>query len=120
MESTDLTAQRRKSHGILKMPSDVGHQHLLNDKEHIKFDEEIIAEHDKTRGTRQKITEPKTPYAQDEPEENEEQADTNTGEGSEDVHMQDHTTVHVEGGLVVDEEIKRHLDEAEKNKQLNA
>lgn len=33
--------------------------------DHIKFDEEIIAEHDKSRGTRQKIDEPKTPYAND-------------------------------------------------------
>lgn len=30
--------------------------------EHVRFDEEIIAEHDKLRGTRQKIDEPKTPY----------------------------------------------------------
>uniref|UniRef100_A0A6S8EI81 Protein phosphatase inhibitor 2 n=2 Tax=Aplanochytrium stocchinoi TaxID=215587 RepID=A0A6S8EI81_9STRA len=28
----------------------------------IRFDEEVIAEHDKLRGTRQKIDEPKTPY----------------------------------------------------------
>mmetsp|Transcript_115321 Transcript_115321/g.222312 ORF Transcript_115321/g.222312 Transcript_115321/m.222312 type:complete len:220 (-) Transcript_115321:92-751(-) len=30
---------------------------------HISWDEEGIAEHDKTRGTRMKITEPKTPFA---------------------------------------------------------
>ena len=29
----------------------------------------MIAEHDKERGTRQKIDEPKTPFAQDEPKE---------------------------------------------------
>lgn len=46
------TSQRRKSHGILKMPSDVAGTHGVIDKEHIKFDEEIIAEHDKSRGTR--------------------------------------------------------------------
>jgi hypothetical protein len=64
MESSDLVAQRRKSHGILKMSSDVGQQQqAVVDKDHIKFDEEIIAEHDKSRGTRQKISEPKTPYA---------------------------------------------------------
>ena len=28
----------------------------------IKWDEDGISEHDKTRGTRMKITEPKTPY----------------------------------------------------------
>ena len=28
----------------------------------VKFDEAVIAEHDKERGTRQKIHEPKTPY----------------------------------------------------------
>ncbi len=30
----------------------------------MKFDEEVIAEHDKDRGTRQKIDEPKTPYGE--------------------------------------------------------
>ena len=38
------------------------------DTNHIKFDEEVIAEHDKSRGTRQKIDEPKTPYANDDNE----------------------------------------------------
>jgi protein phosphatase inhibitor 2 len=32
--------------------------------DHVRFDEEIIAEHDKLRGTRQKIDEPNTPYHQ--------------------------------------------------------
>lgn len=32
------------------------------DPKKIKWDEEGISEHDKTRGTRMKITEPKTPY----------------------------------------------------------
>jgi len=32
-------------------------------KRHIKWDEETIQEHDKERGTRMKIEEPKTPYA---------------------------------------------------------
>jgi hypothetical protein len=31
----------------------------------VKFDEEVIAEHDKDRGTRQKIDEPKTPYEEE-------------------------------------------------------
>lgn len=34
-------------------------------KEHIKWDEVIIEEHDKLRGTRQKIDEPKTPFNYD-------------------------------------------------------
>jgi len=33
----------------------------MEDK-HVKFDEAVIAEHDKLRGTRQKIDEPDTPY----------------------------------------------------------
>lgn len=31
-------------------------------KQHIKWDEEVIREHDKKRGTRMKIDEPKTPF----------------------------------------------------------
>jgi protein phosphatase inhibitor 2 len=34
----------------------------MEDRKGIKWDEEGIQEHDKTRGTRMKITEPKTPY----------------------------------------------------------
>ena len=33
----------------------------------MRFDEEVIAEHDKERGTRTKIDEPKTPYEADAP-----------------------------------------------------
>ena len=53
--------------GILKNPekhkssSGLPEQH---DSDHVKFDEEVIQEHDKDRGTRQKISEPKTPYNQ--------------------------------------------------------
>jgi len=36
-------------------------------KRSVKFDEETIAEHDKERGTRMKIDEPKTPYVREEP-----------------------------------------------------
>lgn len=68
----ESNSARRKStgHGILKQPSGINHQVNLqstNDTtdNHIKFDEEVIAEHDKSRGTRQKIDEPKTPYAND-------------------------------------------------------
>ena len=39
--------------------------HNHNPNEHVKFDEETIAEHDQDRGTRQKIDEPKTPYYPD-------------------------------------------------------
>ena len=52
----------------------------------LKWDEEIIAEHDKERGTRQKILEPPTPYAYnsdaDEDEANEIKEDEN-GNGVE-------------------------------------
>ena len=34
----------------------------MEDRKGIKWDVEGIQEHDKTRGTRMKITEPKTPY----------------------------------------------------------
>lgn len=34
----------------------------MEERKGIKWDEEGIQEHDKTRGTRTKITEPKTPY----------------------------------------------------------
>lgn len=35
-------------------------------KPHVTWDEDQIAEHDKTRGTKMKIDEPKTPYVTDE------------------------------------------------------
>lgn len=36
------------------------------EKPHVTWDEEQIAEHDKTRGNKMKIDEPKTPYVTDE------------------------------------------------------
>jgi hypothetical protein len=36
--------------------------HQNSGHNHIKFDEAIIQEHDKDRGTRERIDEPKTPY----------------------------------------------------------
>ena len=33
---------------------------------HVTWDEDQLAEHDKTRGTKMKIDEPKTPYVTDE------------------------------------------------------
>ena len=53
--------------GILKNPEKAKSSSGLDeihDSDHVKFDEEIIQEHDKDRGTRQKISEPKTPYNQ--------------------------------------------------------
>ena len=37
-----------------------------SDKPHVTWDEEQLAEHDKTRGQKMKIDEPKTPYVTDE------------------------------------------------------
>jgi hypothetical protein len=36
------------------------------DKPHVTWDEDQLAEHDKTRGQKMKIDEPKTPYVTDE------------------------------------------------------
>ena len=66
----------------------------------MKFDEFTIAEHDKTRGTRQKIDEPKTPYEVG-------QEDEVFSSTAHDVEMR----MHDESGnsMQVDEEIKMHL-----------
>lgn len=77
--------------------------HHHQEADHVKFDEFTIAEHDKDRGTRQRIDEPKTPYDDSLPEE--EQAD---------IEMK------AEEKQQLDEEIKMHLEEAERNKLLNA
>ena len=77
--------------------------------DHVKFDEETIMEHDKDRGTRQKITEPKTPY-----EEMVQQDQEMSQEAQSDVEMQNPVNQEI------DEEIKQHLAEAERNKMLNA
>ena len=69
--------------------------------DHVKFDEYTIAEHDKERGTRTKISEPKTPYQEAE---------------EADVEMHDCS----QSEKVADEEIRHHLQEAERNKALNA
>ena len=66
-------------------------------------------EHDKDRGTRQKITEPKTPY-----EEMVQHDQEMSQEAHGDVEMQN--PHHQQ----IDEEIKQHLAEAERNKMLNA
>ena len=93
------TEQRRKS-GILKHPEG---EDTHTTSEHIKWDEEVIKEHDKDRGTRQTIPDPKTPY-----------------HGDGDVEMADDE--HIKAGSipsnekVIMEEVKDHLKEAEKNK----
>jgi len=74
----------------------------------VKWDETTIQEHDKERGTRQKIDEPKTPYHL---EHEEALAAFGGAAEKEDVDM-----------LPVEEEKEtiEHLKEAEKNKELNA
>ena len=41
-------------------------QQKKKDKPHVTWDEEQLAEHDKTRGQKMKIDEPKTPYVTEE------------------------------------------------------
>lgn len=48
---------------ILKTASETAEKRRKSvDKPHIQFDEKVIQEHDKERGTREIIDEPKTPY----------------------------------------------------------
>ena len=91
--------------GILRHSSGDQHQHQ---KDHVHFDEQVIIEHDEERGTRMKIDEPKTPYNEgytgdDQPEQ-------------EDVHMESLDKVQMGD----DSEVRKHLEEAERNKLLNA
>lgn len=65
----------------------------------IKWDEEVIAEHDKTRGQTTKIDEPKTPYHE---RSDDEDAGDEDDEAPESI------------------EIKKHLSQAEENCKLNA
>ena len=41
-------------------------QEKKKEKPHVTWDEDQLAEHDKTRGQKMKIDEPKTPYGTDE------------------------------------------------------
>ena len=116
MESTEeVKAGGVKSHtprsSILKtsVHGQESFGHGGSESEHVKFDEVIIAEHDKDRGTRTKILEPKTPYEADEP--------MSLVEGKEDVEMHESAGTDAKQ---VDEEIRYHLEEAERNKTLNA
>ena len=83
--------------------------------DHVKFDEFTIAEHDKDRGTRQKISEPKTPYeAQIADSEMNPDGGHQSNDQYGDVEMQTNEP------QLIDEEVKQHLLEAERNKLLNA
>ena len=65
------------------------------------FNEDEINDYDKTRGQKQKIDEPKTPFADDEPEELEDHEMTNEQEE-------------------IDVEVEHHLEEARINREKNA
>ena len=54
------------SHGILQASSDISKKKDKSMKPHVTWDEEQLAEHDKTRGQKMKIDEPKTPYVTEE------------------------------------------------------
>jgi len=82
----------------------------------VKFDEVTIAEHDKDRGTRTKITEPKTPYEVSEGGAAVEEEVHPSATGDVEMHSPKSHVVHTE----IDEQIKHHLEEAERNKLLNA
>lgn len=68
---------------------------------HAHFDEDELNDYDKTRGLKQKIDEPKTPYNDDEPEELADHEMTNEQEEN-------------------DVEVEHHLEEARINREKNA
>lgn len=57
-ENQDAKPAEEVVHPILRHSDQPKHVH----PEHISFDEEVIKEHDKLRGTRQKILEANTPF----------------------------------------------------------
>lgn len=62
-----MQAADAKVQGILQdgpQPAEV--KATKGDRPHVTWDEEQLAEHDKTRGNKMKIDEPKTPYVTDE------------------------------------------------------
>ena len=85
-----------KQKGILKKTG----SYLEEEQDHmgIKWDEEVIQEHDKERGTRMIIDEPKTPYEVHSDEDNDEKLD--------------------QAPDII--EIQKHLSEADENAKLNA
>lgn len=68
---------------------------------HAHFNEDELNDYDKTRGQKQKIDEPKTPYNDEEPEELADHEMTNEQED-------------------IDVIVEQHLEEARKNREKNA
>lgn len=101
VESTQnkSNASAKNVHPILK--EQPGTEHGAGAENHVHFDEVEIAEYDKTRGQCQKIDDPKTPYH---------------AESSEDEEM----TKELAPGDDADPETLQHLEEAHKNRNLNA
>ncbi|PFH38539.1 protein phosphatase inhibitor IPP2 [Besnoitia besnoiti] len=52
------SSDRQRNHSALRKPK----PRSAEEQKHLKWDEEVIAEHDLERGTRMKIDEPPTPY----------------------------------------------------------
>lgn len=65
------------------------------------FNEDELNDYDKTRGQKQKIDEPKTPYADEDPDQLADHEMTNEQED-------------------IDEEVEHHLEEARINREKNA
>ena len=57
-----MEADNQNVEGVLN----TGKKRKSNGKMHVTWDEEQLREHDKTRGQKMKIDEPKTPYVTDE------------------------------------------------------
>ena len=81
MEPSPLSGKSRVRNSILRTGSQ------SNNAMKVTFDEEIIAEHDKFRGTRMKIDEPKTPFHYFDEEGNEVQPPSNARRNSVDINQ---------------------------------
>jgi len=102
MEKKEVKIEKRRKSGILKhKEAEMIAEHHAD---HIKWDEETIQEHNKERGTRQKIEESKTPYSEIDPN------------LLEDVEMKDANSLSKEEEV----EMQEHLKLAKKNRELNA
>ena len=64
MEASANKSSLERVSGILH--SNQSDSETRKSKPHVTWDEEQLAEHDKTRGRKMKIDEPKTPYVTDE------------------------------------------------------
>lgn len=62
MSDLKKDSKRQSAQGARASVDDLGDE---DDERHVRWDEETIAEHDKLRGTRQKIDEPDTPFHRD-------------------------------------------------------